>query len=160
MGRLRSYCMLGCFPYQMIENQTCMGPIDVSCRAFMKLARTPRECCLFNAVNNHTLPLGDIIRRMNADGLDIKFVEYEEFAAAVAEAQKDPDKAAILQSMTAYMNSAHGKQVISVPFTAHYTTQVLARMGFFWNQSNEKYIDDFINVLREFTFFSKDNLDR
>ena len=31
MGRLRSYCILGCFPYSMLENQVCMGPIDTSC---------------------------------------------------------------------------------------------------------------------------------
>ncbi len=160
MGRLRSYSMLGCFPYQLIENQVCMGPIDVSCRAFLKLARTPRSCCLFNAVNNHTLPLGDIIRRMNAAGMDIKFVEYEDFTAAIAAAQADPDKAAILQSMVAYMAPVQGKQVVNIPFTAHYTTQVLARLGFFWNQSNDRYVDDFINVLGGFSFFDSDNLSR
>ncbi len=160
MGRLRSYSMLGCFPYQMIENQVCMGPIDVSCQAFLKLARTPKECCLFNAVNNHTLPLGDIIRRMNASGLDIRFVEYEEFSAAIAEAQQDPDKAAILQSMVAYMDPAHANRIVQLPFTAHYTTQLLARMGFFWDASNEHYIDDFISVLGGFSFFDSDNLSR
>ena len=160
MGRLRSYSMLGCFPYSMIENQVCMGPIDTSCVAFFKLARTPKPCCVFNAVNNHTLPLGDIIRRMNENGMQIRFVDDEEFADALKEAQKNPDKAAILSSMTAYMNMAHGKKVVSLPCDAHYTTQILARMGFFWNASNEKYVDDFINVLRGFTFFEKDNLNR
>ncbi|MBQ6381886.1 MAG: amino acid adenylation domain-containing protein [Clostridia bacterium] len=160
MGRLRSYSMLGCFPYTMIENQVCMGPIDTSCAAFLKLARTPKACCLFNAVNNHTLPTGDIIRRMNKSGMKIDFVEYDVFAKALHEAQEDPEKAAILSSMTAYMNMAHGKQVITLPCESHYTTQILARMGFFWNASNEKYVDDFIGVLQGFRFFAKDNLNR
>jgi amino acid adenylation domain-containing protein len=160
MGRLRSYELLGCFPYQMIENQVCMGPIDTSCGAFLKLAKTPKDCTVFNAVNNHTLPLGDIIRRMNAAGIPIRFVEYEEFAGALNEAQKDPEKAAILSSMTAYMNLAHGKTVISLPFESHYTTQILARMGFFWNVSSERYVNDFINVLMGFRFFDSDNLTR
>ncbi len=160
MGRLRSYSLLGCFPYAMIENQVCMGPIDRSCEAFLKLAKTPQACCVFNAVNNHTLPLGDIIRQMNKNGNNIEFVEYDVFAAALNEAQKDPDKAAILSSMTAYMNTAHGKKIAALPCSAHYTTQILARMGFFWNASNEKYVNDFINVLRGFLFFRKDNLKR
>ena len=160
MGRLRSYSLLGCFPYAMIENQVCMGPIDRSCEAFLKLAKTPQACCVFNAVNNHTLPLGDIIRQMNQSGNHIRFVEYEVFADALHEAQKDPDKAAILSSMTAYMNTAHGKKIVALPCSAHYTTQILARMGFFWNASNEKYVNDFINVLRGFLFFRKDNLKR
>ncbi len=160
MGRLRSYSLLGCFPYAMIENQVCMGPIDRSCEAFLKLAKTPQACCVFNAVNNHTLPLGDIIRQMNKNGNSIEFVEYDVFAAALNEAQKDPDKAAILSSMTAYMNTAHGKKIAALPCSSHYTTQILARMGFFWNASNEKYVNDFINVLRGFLFFRKDNLNR
>lgn len=160
MGRLRSYSMLGCFPYSMIENQVCMGPIDTSCEAFLKLARTPKECCLYNAVNNHTLPLGDIIRRMNENGMNINFVDDDVFAEKLKEAQKDPEKAAILSSMTAYMNMAHGKKVTALSCESHYTTQVLARLNFFWNASNEKYVDDFINVLRGFRFFEKDNLNR
>ncbi|SEA49967.1 amino acid adenylation domain-containing protein [Pseudobutyrivibrio sp. ACV-2] len=160
MGRLRSYSLLGCFPYNMIENQVCMGAIDRSCEAFLKLAKTPGECCVFNAVNNHTLPLGDIIRRMNHNGSHINFVEYDEFAEVLKEAQKNPDKAAILSSMTAYMNTAHGKKISAIPYKCHYTTQILARMGFFWNASSEKYVDDFINVLRGFMFFSSDNLKR
>ena len=160
MGRLRSYSMLGCFPYSMIENQVCMGPIDTSCEAFLKLARTPKECCLYNAVNNHTLPLGDIIRRMNENGMNIHFVDDDVFAEKLKEAQKDPEKAAILSSMTAYMNMAHGKKVTALSCESHYTTQVLARLNFFWNASNEKYVDDFINVLRGFRFFEKDNLNR
>ena len=160
MGRLRSYGILGCFPYSMLENQVCMGPIDTSCAAFLRLSRTPRECCVFNAVNNHTLPLGDIIRQMNGIGMNIRLVEYEEFAEALREAQKDPDKAAILSSMTAYMNTAHGKKITALPFVSHYTTQILARMGFFWNASNEKYVSGFINALKGFRFFNKHNLTR
>ncbi len=160
VGRLRSYSILGCFPYSMIENQICMGPIDTSCAAFLKLARTPEKCRVFNAVNNHTLPLGDIIRRMNENGMNITFVDDEVFAKELNEAQQNPEKAAILSSMTAYMNMAHGKKVITIPCESHYTTQILARMDFFWNASNERYVDDFINVLRGFRFFEKDNLNR
>ena len=58
------------------------------------------------------------------------------------------------------MNMGHGKQVITLPAQAHYTTQILARMGFFWNAGNEKYVDDFIGVLQGFRFFEKDNLTR
>ncbi len=160
MGRLRSYNLLGCFPYSMIENQACMGPIDTSCKAFLKLSRTPKACCMFNAVNNHTIPLGDIIRQMNKNGMHIRFVEYKEFVDALTEAQQDPDKAAILSSMTAYMGHSKEKPVITVPFSSHYTTQILARLGFFWHSSNEQYVNHFINALRGFVFFDTDNLNR
>ena len=81
-------------------------------------------------------------------------------SAALAEAQKEPEKAAILSSMTAYMNIGHGRDVAVLPAESHYTTQILARMGFFWNASNEKYVDDFISMLQGFRFFASDNLNR
>ncbi len=56
--------------------------------------------------------------------------------------------------MTAYMNIGHGKKIVSIPCASHYTSQILARMGFFWNQSYEKYVSDFINVLHGFRFFN------
>ena len=62
--------------------------------------------------------------------------------------------------MTAYMNTAHGKKITALPFVSHYTTQILARMGFFWNASNEKYVSGFINALKGFRFFNKGNLTR
>ena len=76
------------------------------------------------------------------------------------EAQKDADKAAILSSMTAYMNTAHGKKITALPFSSHYTTQILARNGFFWNASTDKYVSSFINALKGFLFFQTDNLKR
>ena len=108
-GRLRSYGILGCFPYSMINSPICMGPIDESVRAFFALASVLKECCLFNCTNNHIIPLGDIITEMNKAGIDIKFVEDKVFDEAVAKAEKDPQKAAILSSMIAYKNMAHGK---------------------------------------------------
>ncbi|MGX8703550.1 MAG: AMP-binding protein, partial [bacterium] len=159
-GRLRSYAMLGVFPYELFENTICMGPIDMSCRAFLLLAKTPAACCLFNAINNHTMPLGDIIRRMINSGMEIRFVEQEEFKAALEEAERDPEKAAILASMTAYMGLSHGKAMVHVPVSSHYTTQILARLGFFWNASQDRYVDAFINVLSGFDFFDKENLMR
>ena len=62
--------------------------------------------------------------------------------------------------MTAYMNTAHGKKITALNCNSHYTTQILARLGFFWNAGNEKYVNDFINVLHGFLFFRKNNLTR
>ena len=148
------------FPYENLENPICMGPIDVSCRAFLLLAKTPAACCLFNAINNHTIPLGDIILRMRHSGMEIRFVEHEEFMEALEEAERDPEKAAILSSMTAYMGLSHGKAMVNVPVSSNYTTQILARLGFFWNASQDSYVDAFIDVLSGFDFFDKENLMR
>ncbi|MBR6400598.1 MAG: amino acid adenylation domain-containing protein [Firmicutes bacterium] len=159
-GRLRSYGILGCFPYSMINSPICMGPIDESVRAFFALASVPKECCLFNCTNNHIIPLGDIITEMNRAGIDIKFVEDAVFDEAVAKAEKDPQKAAILSSMIAYKNMAHGKKTVPIRSVNNYTTQVLAQTGFFWKNTDEKYIRKYINALSSLGFFDSNNLTR
>ena len=160
VGRLRSYAILGCVPYAYLDQQFCMGPIDTSARAFLLLAKTPEKCRIFNAVNNHTLPLGDVIRTMNAEGIKIDFVETEEFNRALDEASKDKRKANILSSMLAYRGMDKGGKLSPVPVDCSYTTQVLARLGFFWNASNEIYVKAFIDALKGMEFFDVGNLVR
>ena len=137
-----------------------MGPIDRSAEAFLLLAKTPTKCCLFNAVNNHTVPLGYVINMMNRDGMNIRFVEHREFVEALSDAEKDPQKAAILSSMLAYKNMNGGTSAVPVAVRSDYTTQILARMGFFWNPTDEKYIRQFIEALVQLGFFDETNLNR
>lgn len=160
MGRLRSYMVLKCFPYFMMNQPLRMGPIDVSAKAFMLLAKTPKECTVFNAINNHSIPTVSVIRVMQKSGMDISLVEDEQFHEALLEAEKDPKKAAILQSMLAYINVNGGTSVIPVQASCEYTTQVLARMGFFWNETGEEYVHRFIDALAGLGFFDETNLNR
>ena len=160
MGRLRSFEILGCFPYSMLNAPICLGPIDESAKAFFALAKTPAACCLFNCTNNHSMPLADIITEMNRSGIRVDFVEDGVFAEALSQAEKDPQKAAILSSMLAYKNMAHGKKLVPIRPVNNYTTQALAKMGFFWKPSSEKYVLDFIAALSSLQFFDSSNLSR
>ena len=87
-------------------------------------------------------------------------MEDKVFAEALSEAEKDPQKAAILSSMLAYKNMAHGKKLVPIRTSNNYTTQALARMGFFWKPTNERYMLDFISALSSLDFFDSTNLSR
>ena len=127
---------------------------------FMLLAKTPKECTVFNAINNHSIPTVSVIRVMQKSGMDISLVEDEQFHEALLTAEKDPKKAAILQSMLAYINVNGGTSVIPVQASCEYTTQVLARMGFFWNETGEAYVQRFIEAMAGLGFFDETNLNR
>ena len=160
VGRLRSYLVLKCFPYFMMNQPLRMGPIDTSAKAFMLLAKTPKECTLFHAINNHSIPTVSIVRVMQKTGMDIRLVEDDLFQEALIEAEKDPRKAAILQSMLAYINTKDAGSVVPVQVSCEYTTQVLARMGFLWNETGEAYLQRFIDALAGLGFFDETNLNR
>lgn len=151
--RLRSYAILKVFPYSSIDKPVRMGPIDFSARAFLKLAVTPKENCLFNAVNNVVLPYISIIRIMKEQGLAIEFVEDTEFERRVSEAESDPDKAAIIQSMSAYENLHNDPSMRGVGVDHELTTQILARQGFFWPPVDSDYFTKFIRGLMGLGFF-------
>lgn len=157
MGRLRCFKLLGCFPYELYDNMSHMGPIDLSADAFRALAKTPGECCLFHAINNHVVPLGDIIRCMNDVGMQIEMVDKEVFIRRMKEAGEDPKKATILQSLLAYESNP---DYVMIGVKEQYTTQILSRMGFYWNMSNEKYINSFITALSTLGFFEEDLMNR
>ncbi len=86
---------------------------------------------------------------------EIKFVENEEYKAALDAAMTDPDKAKDLSSLVAYQDLAHGKKVTEVPLTNTYTTQVLHRLGFKWSATTWDYIDQMLDAISGLGFFEK-----
>ena len=158
MGQLRSYAILKAFPYSGMNQDMRFGPIDASARSFMYLARTPKACCLFHAVNNHSTPTVDVIRVMQDCGIEIDLVEDDVFLQRLEEADSDPKKAAILSSILAYKDVVKG--AVLVEETCEYTNQVLARSGFFWNTPDETYVRKFIEDMAGLAFFDENILYR
>ncbi len=159
-GRLRSYFVLEAFPYSMMDSPVRMGPIDASCRAFLKLAKTPDDNILFHAVNNDTLPLSALINAMKRCGIAIDYVDDEEFDRRFREAEEDPGKAKILQSISAYRSLHNREGMRDVSVKSGFTTQLLAREGFFWPTLGTDYVENFVNGLIGLGFFDEDYLNR
>ena len=152
--------MLGAFPYSSMNNVVRMGPIDTSVDAFFKLATTPSDCTVFNAINCNSTSLINIILEMKKIGMDIELMEDEQFAAALEKAEQDPDKVQVLQSLLAYQNKRAEKASYLTEAACVYTNQILAREGFFWNITDGPYIERFVSSLESLGFFDEDSLER
>ncbi len=153
MGRIKVYNMLGCCPYSIYESKVEFSPIDEVARAIILLSTTPKECCVFHTYNNHALFLGDVLSGLNNIGTDIRFVEDEEYNAAMESAGNDPQKAKTLSSLLAYQDMAHGMKVSEVPISNLYTTQVLYRLGFKWSPTTWDYVDQMLSAISGLGFF-------
>lgn len=153
VGRLKSYEIIGKFPYSMMDSAAEMAPIDSTAKAIVALAGTPRECCLFLPFNNHSIYMGDIIYGMKDYGMEIGLAEDGEYEEALKEAQKDPEKAAVLSSMIAYQNMGHGKKTVSIPRNNDYTMRVLYRLAFHWPTTSKEYVGRFVEALAGLGFF-------
>lgn len=153
MGRLRTFAALGCVPFDMLDAPCEFSPIDEVCKASLLLATTPRQMVVFHPCNNHTLPLGDVLRCMDSVGVRIEPVEREAFDERVRELMQDDSRSQVLQPLLAYAEN-NGHVVRYIGHQALYTTQVLYRMGYHWPFTSWDYVERFISAINGFDFFS------
>ncbi|MCQ2121486.1 MAG: amino acid adenylation domain-containing protein [Fibrobacter sp.] len=153
MGHLRAYAKLGCYPYSRYAETIPTDPIDSGAAAYLALARSPEKCRLFHATNPDTIPMGSIIRMMNAVGIKVDFVEDDVYDATLNKALENPADARIFQPLLAYRLSAGDASLVQAEFVNGYTTQVLARLGFFWSAISEDYVKRFLTAIKGLNFF-------
>ena len=154
MGRLKALKMLGACPYQMLEGQMEFSPIDQSAQAMVLLATTPLENCVFNVSNNHIIPMDDIFSRLEKiDGQPLEYVEMDEFARRVEEANANPAKARIMAPLVAYQQSAAETEGVETLAATAFTMQVLHRLGFRWDHTSSQYLDLTFEMLRTLQYF-------
>jgi len=153
MGRLKVFHTLGCCPYDGYDEHTEMSPINETAKAVVLLASTPKECTVFQAFNNHTELLGDVLRLMEKVGRKMRFVEADEFQQAIADAGQDPEKAKLLSAMLAYQDMAHGQKAVMIARDNRYTCSVLHRLGFHWSDTSSEYIVQMLRQIAAFGFF-------
>ncbi len=152
MATLRAYKTLGACAYDMCDFTCEFSPIDEVSRAILLLATTPRENIVFHPTNNHTLPMGDVLRGMHVIDAPMRFVEKEEFGAIIGEATQDEEKTLRLRPLMAYAASG-GNKVVNLGYDNTFTTQVLRRLGFSWAYTSWDYVERFIKAIAGLDFF-------
>ncbi len=153
MGRIKVYNMLGCCPYTMYDAPAEFSPINETARAVVLLASTPKECTVFHPYNNHVQLMGDILTQLGKITGGVRFVEPEEFEAALEEAKNDSKKAKQMTGLLAYQDMAHGQKTANVGRQNYYTSQVLHRLGFYWSTTSWDYDQQMLAAISGFGFF-------
>ena len=153
MGRIKVYNMLGCCPYSMRNKQVEFSPINEVARAIVLLSSTPQECTVFHPYNIHGQFLGDVLMGLKTVGEGVRFVEQEEFAAAMERAKENPQMANQMASLLAYQDMAHGQKTTDVKRDNDYTTQVLYRLNFAWSPTSWDYVERMLTAIGTLGFF-------
>ncbi|MBR5030403.1 MAG: SDR family oxidoreductase, partial [Muribaculaceae bacterium] len=153
MGRIRVFKMLGCYPYDISDDAMEFSPINEVAQAIVLLSQTPDSCCVFHPYNNHPVLFGDVLAGLSKVGGAPVQVEGEEFARKMEEAKADPKRSKMLQSLMAYQDMAHGKQVRTIEPVNQYTSQVLYRLGFKWSATSWDYIERFLIAINGYGYF-------
>jgi hypothetical protein len=153
-GQLKAYAVLGKIPYEAMATENELSPVDLTARAMLLLAQSPRECCLFHPYSPHRLYYADIIAAMNERGIPVSSCEQEAFAAAFAEAGSDAQMARDIAPLIVY-DRATEDRVVSLGATNRLTVEVLLRLGFRWPLAERTYLANALENLKALGFFGK-----
>ena len=153
MNSLRAMAVLGLTGYETLYEQTEFSPIDQVAKAVLALATTPDECMCFIPMNPHRPLTGDVIREMNRAGHPILGAEEAEFAKALSAALADEKKSEAVSCLIAYESKEDIKEIGLEGIDHTYTTGVLERLGFSWQETGSAYIRCFLEKLEQKGFF-------
>lgn len=153
MGRLRAYLALGCVPYSHLVSECEFSPVDMLAHSILDLATTPAANIVFHPLNNHHIPLADVIDVMaEVLGVSIDFVDDDEFGKRLSEAMETAsERVTFLQPLVAY-ESENGATTFA-GFTSTYTNCILYHLGFRWGETSTTYIRNFIRAIAGLGYF-------
>jgi amino acid adenylation domain-containing protein/non-ribosomal peptide synthase protein (TIGR01720 family) len=152
MALLRVQALLRAIPYETLDKPFECSPIDETAHAILLLAETPKECVVFHPYNNHTILTADILKGFEKNGILIQKVESDQFQQILNEAFMNEDLSMLLRPLLAYDNDKMHK-VTEVRHSNSYTTQVLYRLGFTWQQTDQNYVAQFVKALAGLGYF-------
>ena len=153
INRLKAFVTIEKMPFSMLMNNVEFSPIDVTAKAILNLAKTPKECTVFHPYDYHSISFGDIIDIIKPLGLDIEPAEDDDYENALDEALADKSKQEGVSGLITSIGSGKVKK-IWVPVDNTYTIQVLYRLGIKWPFISEDYIYNFVKYLDDLDFFS------
>lgn len=155
MGRLRAYLALGCVPYSHLDSSCEFTPVDQLAHSILELATAPEANIVFHPLNNHHVPMADVIDVLNEIlPQKIECVEPEQFSQRLSEAMgAETDKVTLLQPLVAYQ-SADGDTAY-IGCSTGFTTEILFRLGFRWSPTSTAYIRNFIVAIAGLGYFDE-----
>jgi len=152
---LRGYAAVGAFPMGGMNESTEFSPIDETAAAVLKLAGTGRKFTIFHACNNHRIFMSDVIYEMRDRGFDIKIVPDNAFIEAVNAYAAEHETSDAVSGLIAY-TSRNEEDIYTIDYNNAFTTEVLYRLGFKWNITDNKYLASAIKALDGLNFFDDD----
>lgn len=149
---IRGYVAVGMFPMSGMNESTEFSPIDSTAAAILKLAATDQRFTVYHACNSHRIYMGDLIYAMRNHGFDIRIVKDAEFEQAVKEYAAAHEDSDAVSGLIAYA-SRDEEQIYTIGYTNQFTTEVLYRLGYKWPITDDRYLENAMDILDQLGFF-------
>jgi thioester reductase-like protein len=148
---LRGYTAIGKFPVNSLNESVEFSPIDETADAVLKLSAT-NSSTVFHACNSHRIYMGDVIYALRECGFNIDIVQAEEFEKAVSDYASSHENSDAVSGLIAYASRDDSK-IYTIDYNNSFTTEVLYRLKFKWNITDDNYLKNAIKALDNLNFF-------
>ena len=149
---LRGYAAVGAFPMDSMNEGAEFSPIDETAAAVLCLAGTGSRFTVFHACNNHRIFMSDVIYEMRERGFDIKIMPGDQFIETVNAYAAEHETSDAVSGLIAY-TSHDDEELYTIDYDNAFTTEVLYRLGFKWNITDNRYLAKAIEALEGLNFF-------
>ena len=129
-----------------------MSPVDFTAKAIVTLAKTPRECRVFNCQNNNFIFNKDIVRALGSFGFNIRQVSDEKFKKICME-NLDENIQGLITSDMSMDDSQSSAEPYEVRVKINQTIKILHEMEFDWPNPDHDYLVRASGYLDNLKFF-------
>ena len=152
VNNLKSFVTIGKMPSSYSKLDVNLSPIDINAKSIIALSKTPNNCRIFHIYPNHNTNYEALVNVFNQLGLNIEFSNRELFDKHLNNIMGDKSKQDGIFGLVTRLNTSDVKYG-SISPDNEYTLKVLSELGIKWPNITEKYLYDFIKMLKENNFF-------
>ena len=135
----------------MANEETDMSQIDYVAKGVLQLSKTPEKTRVLHCLNNHYIPLKDIVDVLNTYGYEIKEVDGERFKKIYEENMNENIQGIITSDIT--VDDLDEEDDFNEKIEIGQTTEILHLLGFDWPKPDKKYLKLLIDHLNKLNYF-------
>lgn len=148
--KIAAFMKLGMIPEYLLKSPLEFTPVDTAAHAIYKLITNPSEKNrIFHIYNHKTISLSKFLKMTKNFGYDIKVLNESEFKSKSVEIIKNNNERNSLQNIANdFDNNYHLNYNGSIVLKSNFTIKYLKNCGFKWPKIKNKYLINFIKLLR------------
>ena len=135
----------------MANMETDMSQIDCVAKGILELSKTPEKSRVFHCLNNHYIPLKNIVDALNTYGNGIEEVDVDKFKQIYEENMNENIQGMITADLV--IDDLDEENDFDGNVKIEQTTEILHSLGFDWPKPDEKYLKRLIDYLNKFNYF-------
>ena len=149
--KLAAFMKLGIIPDYLLKSPLEFTPVDSAAQAVYKIITHPSEKNrVFHIYNHKTVALGKFLKLIKKFDYNVKVLPENEFKTTAINILKNDEKRSSLQNIANDFDSNyHLNYNGTIKLKSNFTIKYLRKCGFKWPKIKNKYLIDFIKLLRK-----------